>query len=176
MLFNTIVITVLNCIVFLLHYHSPLDPIIRGSTAQRTGDRIVRVLWTPSNDAALVRKYLGVHELARTQLEERDSGANPTTARNEVPRVRMTLHESSRSWHSFQPRQSWGHRTAPPPPRSTHQLIRTWHYYRPQCLSMDPARRAQIIGYLLLPRHHLHECNHSLQQVIVNCKNIRVGL
>ena len=29
MLISRIVITVLNCIVFLLHYHSPQDPIIR---------------------------------------------------------------------------------------------------------------------------------------------------
>ena len=118
-----------------------------GSTDQRTGDRIVRALWTPSSDAALVTRYMGAHELARTQLEERDSGANPTTAKNEVPRVRMTLHKSSRSWHSFQPKHSWGHRTAPTPLlRSTHQLIRTWHYYRPLFLTMDPACRAQIIG------------------------------
>jgi len=45
MLINTIVNTVLNCIMVLLHYHSPQDPIIRGSTAQRTGDRIVRALY-----------------------------------------------------------------------------------------------------------------------------------
>jgi len=44
MLINTIVITVLNCIVFLLHYHSPQDPIIQGLMAQRTGDRIVWAL------------------------------------------------------------------------------------------------------------------------------------
>jgi len=141
-----------------------------GSTAQRTGDRIVRAIWTPSSDAALVTRYLGAHELARTQLEERDSGPNPTTATNEVPRVRTKLHESSRSWHSFQPRQSWGHRTTPTPlPRSNHQLIRTWHYYRPLGLTMDPARRAQIIGYLLLPRHHLHECNYSFSLSIQPC-------
>ena len=59
MLINTIVITVLNCIVFLLHYHSPQDPIIRGSAAQRTGDRIVRAPWPTSSDASLVASYLG---------------------------------------------------------------------------------------------------------------------
>jgi len=63
MLINTIVITVLNCIVFLLHYHSPQDPIIWGSTAQRTGDRIVRALWPTSSDAALVASYLGAQTL-----------------------------------------------------------------------------------------------------------------
>ena len=56
---NTIVITVLNCIVCLLYYHSPQDPIFRGSTAQRTGDRIVRALWPTSSDVALVASYLG---------------------------------------------------------------------------------------------------------------------
>ena len=61
MLINTTVIIVLNCIVFLLHYNSPQDPIIRGSTAQRTGDRIVRALWPTSSDTALVASYLGAH-------------------------------------------------------------------------------------------------------------------
>jgi len=63
MLINTIVITLLNCIVFLLSYNSPQGPIIRGSTAQRTADRIVRALWTTSSDAALVASYLGAYFL-----------------------------------------------------------------------------------------------------------------
>jgi len=63
MLINTIVITVLNCIVSLLSYNSPQDLIIRGSTDQRTGDRIVRALWTTCSDAAFVASYLGAHFL-----------------------------------------------------------------------------------------------------------------
>ena len=64
MLINAIVITVLNCIVFLLHYHSPQDPIIWGSTAQRTGDRIVHILI-----------YQEKHQYCRTALQLYVNGA-----------------------------------------------------------------------------------------------------
>jgi len=61
MLINTIVFTVLNCIVFWLHYHSPEDTIIRVSTVQKTSDRIVQAIRPTSIDAALVASYMGAH-------------------------------------------------------------------------------------------------------------------
>jgi len=66
MLINTLDITVLNCIVNLLHYHFPQDPIIWGSTAQRNGDRIVRAPWPTSSDAALWQTTWGF--IAQKQL------------------------------------------------------------------------------------------------------------